>query len=1034
MAHFKVIKASAGSGKTFTLVKQYLALAFSYPHQYGYQKILAITFTNKAAGEMKERVINYLRGLAEGTSSTYYDAAMANGILELVDLDKNTMQMRAQEMLTHMVHHYNDIAISTIDTFVHRLIRSFARDLQLNLDFEVEMDLDIHLTQALENVMQQIGTNKALTKYVMQFVTYQMNEKGKWKISRDLSDFANNNLFNEKGAAGVAKLAKVPLENFSKIIQTIKKQVESAEKSAKQAAKAMLNDCDAQGLDLTLASHHKLNFVKKVAKSGLVDPAVNGWKVLNEGTWLKSGVKEPNKSQHESLVQALVEKLNPLYANYDKHLALKALYKELYATALLKQINEELELIKKENNLLFISDFNQKISNVIQNEPAPFIYERIGERYNHILIDEFQDTSTLQWKNLLPLVENSLSKNKTSLIVGDGKQSIYRFRNGDVEQFANLPQLKNEENNLVISQREALLTNQHNPEELKHNFRSSHHIIDFNNWFFNKSKNALSTELVDIYSGLDQQYLKEKPGLVKIQALSREQGSEEVIISQLIQEINDLKAKGHALNKMAILVSKNKEAQLIAERLLTENIPVISQGSLSFGQSNQVQLIVQTLVYILHPNHLFTCQSLALLVCKHLNIQVSSFMSKAFPEKTENLLAKELDTVLKEPLPKNVTGVSLYELIEQIIVCYNFNEQINPFVAGVLDFAHQFQQKFGSNFQGFIVWMNDKGYNKAISMPENIDAVQLLTIHSSKGLQYATVFVPNLKQNRPNKNIFHWVDTSEIIHELPSAAVKHSTSLSESAFKNEINTEEEKLILDSYNLLYVALTRPESNLFIWTDTEQKYSTFDKYLAHVFTHPSWDLDKNSLTLGEAAIPAISQTDNNTIHVTHFNYSQWNNLENISFAAPEEWEYNALFEKTDYGNMYHEILAHINTIEDIPTAIEKEKHTYCLTPTLVEEVNTNLHELLQHPVLKPWFNKDVKAINEQAILTASGQVLRPDRVVFLANETIIIDYKTGHFAPSYLKQLAHYSNALQSLGYKNIKKYLVFIETKEVQYYE
>lgn len=1034
MAHFKVIKASAGSGKTFTLVKQYLALAFSYPHQYGYQKILAITFTNKAAGEMKERVINYLRGLAAGESSPHYDSAMANGILDLVGIDKVSMQQRAQEMLTHMIHHYNDIAISTIDTFVHRLIRSFARDLQLKLDFEVEMDLDVHLNQALENLMQQIGTNKALTKYVMQFVSYQMNEKGKWKISRDLHEFANTNLFNEKGAAGVAKLTKVPLTDFSDIIATLKALVTQADEQAKMAAKEALIIFNKQGLDEKHAATHKINFVKKVAKNGLVEPAVNGWKVLTEGSWLKKGIKEPDKTQHDAIIQPLAEKLNPLYANYDKHLVLKALYKELYATALLKQINEELELIKQENNLLFISDFNQKISNVIQNEPAPFIYERIGERYNHILIDEFQDTSTLQWKNLLPLVENSLSKNKTSLIVGDGKQSIYRFRNGDVEQFAQLPALTNEENNLVISQREALLKSQHSPEELKNNFRSSHHIIDFNNWFFDKSKNALSENLQGIYNGLDQQYLKEKPGLVKIQAIERDEFAEGNIISGIITEILNLKKKGHPLNKMAILVTKNKEAQLIAEQLLAENIPVISQGSLSYGQSNQVQLVVQTLLYILHPNHRFTSQSLAILVCKQMAIPLSDFMEKSFPSSKENRLANQLDAVLQEPLPKNVTGISLYELVEQIVVCYGFNKQVSPFVAGILDFAHQFQQKFGSNFQGFIDWMYDKGFSKAISMPENIDAVQLLTIHSSKGLQYATVFVPNLKANRPNKNIFHWVDTKELVDGLPSAAIKHSTSLTESYFKDEINMEEEKLVLDSFNLLYVALTRPESNLYIWTDVEQKYSTFDKYLAHVFTHSAWNTEANSLTLGEAAIPTSNTEENATLNVSNFNYSQWNKLENISFAAPEAWEYNSLFEKTGYGNMYHEILEHINAIEDIAAAIEKVKHTYCLTDELVIKVQQNLTELLQLPTLKPWFGKDVKGMNEQAILTSSGQILRPDRVVLLPNETIIIDYKTGHFAPSYLKQLNHYSQALQSLGYKNIKKYLVFIETKEVQHYE
>jgi len=301
-------------------------------------------------------------------------------------------------------------------------------------------------------------------------------------------------------------------------------------------------------------------------------------------------------------------------------------------------------------------------------------------------------------------------------------------------------------------------------------------------------------------------------------------------------------------------------------------------------------------------------------------------------------------------------------------------------------------------------------------------------------LQYPTVFVPNIVSGRSNKSKFHWVDTSELISELPSAAIKHQAELKESSFKNEIIAEDDKTVLDTFNLLYVALTRPESNLYVWTDLNQKHSSFDKHLAHVFNHPNWDTETNSLTIGELAIPNKKSENNVTLSVNNFNYSQWNKLENISFAAPEQWEYNSLFEKTGYGNMYHEILEHINAIEDIATAIEKVKHTYCLTNELVKEVQQNLTELLQLPTLVPWFGKDVKAMNEKAILTASGQILRPDRVVLLPNETIILDYKTGHFAPEYLKQLSNYRQALQSLGFKNIKKYLVFIESKEVQHYE
>lgn len=1035
MSHFNVIKASAGSGKTFTLVQQYLSLAFSYPNEYGYQKVLAITFTNKAASEMKERVIHYLRGISEGTESDFYNQAMVDALMELTTMSANTLKTRAHDMLTHMIHHYNDIAISTIDKFVHKLIRSFSKDLNLNLDFEVEMDTDIHLADAIENMMTQVGIDQELTKYVIQFIDHQMNEKGKWQIKRELTEYSNRTLFDEKGAEAIKKLNNIPLGAFTHIIEGLATTLKQSDNQAKDIAKKCLDTVKQQGLDTADCHTHKLNFMRNVSKNGLIPLNNSSTSFLAEGTWTKTTVKEPTLSDHQSVTQPIAQELAVLYEDYPKHIALKALFKELYSTALLKKINEELLTIKTENNLLFISDFNSKISKLIKNEPAPFIYEKIGERFNHILIDEFQDTSTLQWENLVPLIENGLAKNKTSLIVGDGKQSIYRFRNGDVSQFAMLPSLKNKDNELLIKQREAILKQQYSLTNLAYNFRSSHHIILFNNWLIDQCKSKLQPENQNIYEQHEQKFLSEKPGYVCVTGIDRKEDKDGLfILSDLTQQIKSLHADGHRLNDMAILVRKNQEASIIAEHLMQEDIPVISQGSLRFSDSKKINLLIETLTFLLQPNNTFIAQALSVSYCSMYEVTLSNFMAEAFPNKHNNDLVQVLNQQLTTNLPQHITSFSLYEIIERLILCYDFHQNIDPFVAGLLDFALDFQQKKGSHFQGFIHWMHEKGLRKTIGMPENIEAVKLLTIHTSKGLQFPTVFIPNFNKSAPRNNTYHWVETEELIPELPTASIKQQAALKESSFSDVITEEIDKTELDVFNLLYVAITRPEFNVYLWSDMDDKSGVFDSYLSAITTHEHWNNETKKLAIGSPFILSSDKKTSNTITLQNFNYSQWDKLENISFSAPEQWEYQSLFEKTTLGTMYHEILAHINDKADISSAIEKMKAKFDLTDEQIPEIQHNLNGLLELPELQPWFGHDVKAMNEQAILTKDGNVLRPDRVVIFPNETIILDYKTGHFMPSYLKQLNNYANALYELGYKNIKKYLVYLETKEIVKYD
>ena len=444
--NFIVYKSSAGSGKTFTLVKEYLTLVLVQPSLF--RHVLAITFTNKAANEMKQRILSSLIEMAECEKFEDSNAVkfLLPVIIEETGLTKETIQKNSKKVLELILHNYSDFGVSTIDSFVHKIIRSFAFDLHLPLNFEVELQTDELLSKVIDLLLNQVGSNENLTKLMVEFVQTRAEDDKNWNIEKDLFEVSKS-LLKEDSQVFIEKLNELSIDDFLKINRDMIKSVRQFEKTLSKFGKEAIQIIESRGVPVEAFYYGKrgiVTYFNRFASKNFENIFPNNYilKTIEEDKWFSGKATDHDKDDineiKDSLIQIYTQIIGFVDGQYEKYITYSEIIKNLYPVAILSTIEKLMTEYKSENNIVLISEFNKRISEVVLAEPVPFVYERVGEKYQHFLVDEFQDTSILQWQNLLPLIDNSLASANKNLVVGDGKQAIYRWRNGEVEQFARL--------------------------------------------------------------------------------------------------------------------------------------------------------------------------------------------------------------------------------------------------------------------------------------------------------------------------------------------------------------------------------------------------------------------------------------------------------------------------------------------------------------------------------------------------------------------------------------------------------------------
>ncbi|MCU0370964.1 MAG: UvrD-helicase domain-containing protein, partial [Bacteroidales bacterium] len=829
---FIVYKSSAGSGKTFTLVREYLKIVLQNPDQF--RHILAITFTNKAANEMKERIVRNLVILSEPDAHRDEDTIryLLPQLSAHLELTEDRIRERASLVLRLIMHHYAEFAISTIDSFTHRVIRTFAHDLKIPMNFEVELDADAMLSQSVDLLISQVGNNDLLTRVMVDFVEKKAGDELNWQIEKDLNEFGKA-LISESGIIPLMEIRNYDLEVFIKVRGSLAEWQSKWENSLRKLAGEVVDLIEQEHLP-TDAFIQKdrgvVIYLQNLAhgKFEKIRPNSYARTALESGEWINpksSGAQQEAFNRIAGRVmpagRLILERIDNELPRYT---LCRMLLNNLYSTALLSEIEKTLHALCLDDNKLLISEFNRRISDIVREQPAPFIYERLGERYHHYLIDEFQDTSILQWHNLLPLIENSLASDRLNLVVGDAKQAIYRWRSGDAEQFEQLPGLIMKRPDLLLEAREKALINHYREEKLDQNHRSSPVIVEFNNRFFSYVAGTMPEPYGKTFRHATQFAAKaSKPGMVRIEKVARDEGEErsyeELVHEKIYSIIEELKEDRFPLQDLAILCRKNERASKIAAYLISRDIPVISSESLLLTQSEHVNFLVAWMRHLVDPTDVVSLAHI---------LQYLTGKGMLKDKNLEDIFAKNVRTdantvyeILREDFPfiqyQWLKNLDVFALAQYLAYYFNLNSFQDSYLRFFQDVILEFMKGHRGGLPEFLEWWEEKSLKASVIIPEGINAVRIMTVHKAKGLQFPVVIYPFAdEQVRATRNNL-WVSLDEdYARPLKTAYLPAQKSLAETIYRELYEDEMNRSQTDMVNVLYVALTRPEERLYVLT--------------------------------------------------------------------------------------------------------------------------------------------------------------------------------------------------------------------------
>ncbi len=1049
---FEVFSSSAGSGKTFTLVREYLRIVLRDPESY--RHVLAITFTNKAANEMKSRIVRSLTLLAgtAGSADNNEKADLLSMLSAEVSLSPEVIVRRSRQALKRILHNYSDFAVSTIDSFVYRIMRTFAYDMQLPVDFDVELDSKRLVAKAVDLLISKAGTDDRITRMLVGFTEYKASEEYQWQIEGDLQSFSEN-LINEDGYENIRLLRNISLEDFFSIRNRLYREIRRMDETLSGKAKAILSLIAAHEISPGSFYYKDKGFYGFVSRIALrnyetLEPGKFVLETIEKGKWCSSDASERERRTIESIQSDLLRLFKEMMAfagnNKQTFVLLKLLYQFIYPLALLNEIGKIIEEIRQQTGSIHISEFNKRIAAIVIQEPVPFIYERLGEKFQHYLVDEFQDTSILQWHNLLPLIENSLASGHFNMVVGDPKQSIYRWRNGEVEQFVRLPKIYGRRDSLAEAEREKSLERHFHPNALTVNYRSAEEIVHFNNSFFQYIRDLLPGDLQEIYKDVVQHPVPHRTdGYVHIEFFNSEDREEdfgEYNLRRVSEIIREVTAENYPLSQIAILCRTNNDASALARYLLEQGIQVVSSESLLLKNSPEVVFLVSAMIYLYRPDPLLEMALIRYLTDNDQMIRKEWDISLIRNEK-----GKEYDPLLFLALlkengfgydPDVLVRLPVYEMAETLIRLFSLNIKKNPFIQFFLDAILDFSIRTGNDLNEFLAWWDEKKDELSIIAPQGSEAVQVMTIHKAKGLQFPVVIYPFADEAHKMTKRYMWlgIDHPEI-PELPVAVLRISGKFKEAGFKDPYEEEQNKSFLDMVNLLYVVMTRASRRLYVITlKPSQRTSAFPSVpdLLYTFLSSNGRIQNGEMTFETGRkiwhtgkTIADDQVKDSFTPEFSLISNDWRQSAHLSFQSAETWDAENPDRNREWGTLVHRAMSSIITRDDIPAVMASMLTQGLIDATRKVQLETLITNITTHPLIRGFFSGNLTVKTETEILLPSGRSYRPDRLLLSGEKAVVIDYKTGMHSEEHHGQLRFYGDLLRQMGYSIVEKYLIYL---------
>jgi len=858
-----IYKASAGSGKTFQLVVEYLKLLLK--NTYNYKHILAVTFTNKATNEMKTRILEQLHFLANNKESDYLK------ILQNNTYSEKEIRTRAKTVLKNILHDYNRFSISTIDSFTQRIIKSFNRELGISPNFSLELDSDMILTEAVDRMLAKIDKDPKLLKWLRDFSKEKIEDNKSQRIEDNIKSLGkelfkeNFQIFFPEDSKSV--YSRENLDDFTKELRKLKVYFENSLKVFGEKGVTIIEQNGLSIDDFSGKSRGVGAIFSKYAKGNkpnITNTVLNASENVEKWYTQKSDKRDEIHQLVELELQPLLLEILGLIDNEGpQYYTAIVVQKQLRMLGILTDLKEEIKVLLHEKGVLQISDSNLLLSKIIGKSDSPFIYEKTGNYYNHFMLDEFQDTSTLQWNNFKPLLENSLAEGNSNLVVGDVKQSIYRWRNSDWKILAE--KIDSDFSGQIIS------------NTLEKNWRSDKNIIDFNNSIFQSLKDNFESVLIEPIDSEEETYIEKfnniynsfvqepgKPnaaraGFVKVQFLPADDFEKETV-GTLVEQVIQLQDKGIKASEIAILIRRHKEGTPIIQEFLSAaskpenrkyNLSVLSNESLYLHASKGVLFVMETIELLINPENEITKISLLNLWVNWLKpeLQKRNVLANGsepdLPDIDSNALNENFNAIFETELAtqieyakEKIMLTSLDETITQISSQFQLFELESelPFLQTLIDKAGELKNSLSNDLSNLLFWWNEKGIKMSVNVNEEVDSIRLLTVHKSKGLEYKAILIPYLDWKTSWSGQFAptlWCNPKVApFDKFPLLPVVAGTDMKESLFKDEYFDEKVNTIIDIFNLIYVAFTRAKSVLIINCPASKESKTPGKSAHHL----------------------------------------------------------------------------------------------------------------------------------------------------------------------------------------------------------
>ncbi|MDG1331143.1 MAG: UvrD-helicase domain-containing protein [Crocinitomicaceae bacterium] len=1025
---FKIFNASAGSGKTYHLVKEYIELLIGDERKPdAFSGIIAMTFTNKAALEMKERIISALDQIGSPEHFDNKAAVLTLDISSTLGISKEEVIRRCSKSLKLILHSYEDFHVMTIDKFNLRLIKSFGRDLDLPAEFEVVLDESELIELIVDDILNQLGEagNQTLNKLIFEYAKSNVDEGKSWNFKRELIKFGGI-LNSEKNNAIVARLLEMDFseEQYGRLIQR-KKQIDEQFLARVSVLKSVFENSEIDKTSLH-GGGHSISDVAKVAKYESF-PAQN--QLIGPRLSKNMDLEDTGKKLFPQEWRRELLSIQDYWAQHLEEYASLALFlRNFFNMALLQYMAGALNRVKKDEQLIRISEFNTLISELIQNENAPFIYERLGTRFQHFLLDEFQDTSRLQFLNLVPLIHNSISEEHSNLIVGDPKQSIYRFKNGVAEQFVALPEIYNPEGEPNITLQSNYFNQMGEVFPLENNWRSSPLIVNWNNAFFGEMRNKLPEISTSFYNSVSQEPKSSLNGRVRIISKEQETKADE-LIPILKTWIDECIADGFNPGDISILGSTNRICNTWALGLTNLGYKIVSSDSLLINTNLRVQLTIAFLHRRLKPSGTAETKQFAEIFFR-VNDQsfndYISYIQEHVSDKGKTYRAFNDNQFLSD----HFGGYNefffkyegLYDCIQSFYRLMKYDELQDPYLHHLADHAFEFGQKRGPDLKLFLEDYASKKNKIAVQIPESNDAVKIMTLHKSKGLEFPVVILPSLDLKLDNSSEFLLETGDYVVYKQP--AKKDVLDVLREAKIQE----EQQILTDNVNVCYVGMTRPMERLYIHNAFDKK--KFGRHFHEVLekmpdvknTDGTLEVDLNS---GQRISKQDSEEEIDTSFVPesiqdrlwfpHISLQDNEALGDGDYLSPE----------MQFGIQFHLLISRIQKEDDIASEVEVGIKSGDVSVEFKDSLIEKLHDLFNQKEYRALFDDAVSVLSEQEFIVSEEKTLRPDRIILKKDSTLIVDYKTGIPNTKDEKQVMEYALVLGEMKYPNVEGYLFYV---------